>query len=271
MDPDGGWAGRAAAHRRPRRGGGHGLGLVIGMVLLEVVLLAGPAFAVGAKRQERVLALLAATGAERRDLRRTVLAGGLVLGVLGALVGVVAGTATAAAALTVLPRWTTEVPGPLEVRPLELLAVAGLGAATALAAALLPAVLAALTGRRGVRRASLRVPLIGLVAAAAGGAIALEGRALAQRQHGAGWSRAGRAEARRDHPCGRGAGRTARGAAAGGSPARAARRRPSPHPDLTRRRRCWPRSPGRSACPRTSAAWSATPRRTTCRWRGRGP
>lgn len=159
-----------------------GLGLVVGMALLEVVLLAGPAFAVGAKRQERVLALLAATGAERRDLRRTVLAGGLVLGVLGALVGVVAGTATAAAALTVLPRWTTEVPGPFEVRLLEVLAVAALGAATALAAALLPAVLAArqdvlaaLTGRRGVRAVSLRVPLVGLVAAAAGAAIALQG------------------------------------------------------------------------------------------------
>ena len=43
--------------------------LVGGMALLEIVLLAGPAFAVGAKRQGRELALLSASGAERKDVR----------------------------------------------------------------------------------------------------------------------------------------------------------------------------------------------------------
>jgi len=68
------------------------VGLVVGMALLEVVLLAGPAFAVGAKRSRRQLALLAATGADRRDVRRTVLGGGLVLGVSGGVLGVAVGT-----------------------------------------------------------------------------------------------------------------------------------------------------------------------------------
>ena len=158
------------------------VGLVVGMALLEVVLLAGPAFAVGAKRQERVLALLSATGADRRDLRRTVLAGGVVLGAVAGVLGALGGVAVAAAALPLLPRWNPTVPGPFEVRLLEVAAVAALGAVTAVAAALLPALLAArqdplaaLTGRRGVRRTSLRVPLAGLAVAAAGTVLALQG------------------------------------------------------------------------------------------------
>ena len=46
------------------------------MALLEVVLLAGPAFAVGARRQSRTLALIAATGGTPRQARRVVLASG---------------------------------------------------------------------------------------------------------------------------------------------------------------------------------------------------
>lgn len=62
-------------------------------VLLETVLLAGPAFAVSAARQRHSLALAAAQGAARSDLRRAVIAYGLVLAVLATLVAVVAGVA----------------------------------------------------------------------------------------------------------------------------------------------------------------------------------
>ncbi|HEU0103012.1 MAG TPA: FtsX-like permease family protein [Mycobacteriales bacterium] len=158
------------------------LGLVVGMALLEVVLLAGPAFAVGAKRQERVLALLQATGAERRDVRRTVLAGGVVLGVVAGVLGVAGGVLLAGGALPVLEGYRDAVPGPFDVRPLEVLAIAAVGAGTALLAALLPAVnagrqnaLAGLTGRRGVRRGNPAVPAVGLVAAVAGALLALQG------------------------------------------------------------------------------------------------
>jgi putative ABC transport system permease protein len=156
--------------------------LVVGMALLEVVLLAGPAFAVGAKRSSRQLALLAATGAERRDVRRTVLGGGLVLGSAGALIGVAGGIGLAAAAVPALGRFDTAIPGPFDVRPAEVAAIALLGVVTALLAAWLPAraaarqdVVAALTGRRGTVRSSRRLPVLGLLLAVVGALIALQG------------------------------------------------------------------------------------------------
>jgi len=47
--------------------------LVAGLALLEVVLLAGPAFAVGARRRQRQLALVAANGGTPAHVRRIVL------------------------------------------------------------------------------------------------------------------------------------------------------------------------------------------------------
>ncbi len=68
------------------------------LALLEVGLLAGAAFAVGAKKQQRSLALLAASGAERGTIRLVVAAGGLWLGgaagVLGGLLGIACATLT---------------------------------------------------------------------------------------------------------------------------------------------------------------------------------
>ena len=72
--------------------------LVGGIGLLEVVLLAGTAFAVGARRQTRELGLVAAGGGTGRHVRRIVLAQGLTLGALGAAGGVLAGSAIAIAA-----------------------------------------------------------------------------------------------------------------------------------------------------------------------------
>ena len=70
--------------------------LIAVMALLEVVLLAGPAFAVTARRQARTLALIAAGGGTPRQARRVILATGVVLGVgrprsLGVGLGIVAG------------------------------------------------------------------------------------------------------------------------------------------------------------------------------------
>jgi len=156
--------------------------LVVGMALLEVVLLAGPAFAVGAKRRSRELALLGATGAEQRDVRRTVLAGGLVLGAVGGVLGVLGGIILSALALPRLEQVNDAMAGPFEVPALELLAIAGVGALTALLAAVVPArvaarqdVVAGLTGRRGTVRSSRGVPVLGVLAAGAGAALALYG------------------------------------------------------------------------------------------------
>ena len=62
-----------------------------GLGLLLVVVLAGAAFAVGARRQVRELGLVAVNGGTARQLRVVVVAQGLVLGVVGAVTGVAAG------------------------------------------------------------------------------------------------------------------------------------------------------------------------------------
>lgn len=158
------------------------VGLVVGMALLEVVLLAGPAFAVGAKRQARQLALLSATGGEKRDVRRTVLGAGLVLGGVAAVAGAVGGVALGAAVMAAVARYGTTYTAPLDVRPVEVLGIALVGVVTALLAAVLPArtaakqdVVAALTGRRGVVRTSRLLTAAGVVAVIAGALLALQG------------------------------------------------------------------------------------------------
>ena len=67
--------------------------LIAGLALLEIVLLAGPAFAVSARRRQRQLALVAANGGTPAHVRRIVLADGVVLGLVGAGVGIVVGIA----------------------------------------------------------------------------------------------------------------------------------------------------------------------------------
>ena len=63
------------------------LALIGVMALLEVVLLAGPAFAVGARRQSRSLALIAANGGTPSQSRRVVLGTAVVIGAVAGIVG----------------------------------------------------------------------------------------------------------------------------------------------------------------------------------------
>jgi putative ABC transport system permease protein len=153
--------------------------VVVGLATLEIVLLAGTAFAVGARRRQRELALVAATGGDRKDVRRIVLAGGVVLGAAGGAIGAAAGIAAVPLATPLLERLSGQVLGPLDVRPLEIAAIVAVGTVTALLAAVLPAygaarqpVVAALTGRRTEARARIRVPYVALVAIVAGAALA---------------------------------------------------------------------------------------------------
>ena len=157
-----------------------GVGVVaVGLATLEIVLLAGTAFAVGARRKRRELALVAATGGDRRDVRRIVLAEGVVLGAVAGLVGVAGGIAAVFFGRPLLERLSGNLLGPLDLRPLELGAIVAIGAGTALLATLLPAraasrqpVVSALTGRRGEVRTRKRVPIVALVMVAAGAALA---------------------------------------------------------------------------------------------------
>ncbi|MDH6118532.1 putative ABC transport system permease protein [Kitasatospora sp. GAS204A] len=155
---------------------------IAGMALLETALLAGPAFAVGARRSRRQLALLAAGGGDRAQVRAVVLGGGVVLGLAGALGGVLVGTGLVA----VLRPWLESAAGSrfghFGVHPLDLLAVGAVGVGTALVAAVLPAVqaarqdvVAALAGRVTAKAPSKRLAAFGAVLVATGTTLALLG------------------------------------------------------------------------------------------------
>ena len=92
----------AAANARAMPAAGYIGGVLIGaLALLEVGLLAGAAFAVGAKRQVRELALLAASGAEAPTVRAVVTAAGLWLGTIAVVAGAMLGAGGAAAVVGV--------------------------------------------------------------------------------------------------------------------------------------------------------------------------
>jgi putative ABC transport system permease protein len=144
--------------------------LIVTMTLLEVVLLAGPAFAVGARRQARVLALMAASGGTPSQTRRVVLAGGLVLGLLAAVAGVLLGILVGWAALPVVQLFDWKWFGPFEVPWGWLLVVGAFGLLSAFLAAVVPAVIASrqdvvavLAGRRGDRAPRATTPILGLL------------------------------------------------------------------------------------------------------------
>ncbi|WP_432151240.1 FtsX-like permease family protein [Streptomyces sp. bgisy029] len=155
---------------------------VAAMAVLEIVLLAGPAFAVGARRSRRQLGLVGSCGGTRSQVRAVVLAGGAVLGGVGAVAGVGAGFGLTALFRPVIEEFTGRRFGELTVRPWEILAIAALGLVTGILAALAPAIVAgrqsvleSLTGRRGSRRSSRVLPLVGSLVLAGGVALAVYG------------------------------------------------------------------------------------------------
>ncbi|MFE5851642.1 FtsX-like permease family protein [Streptomyces sp. NPDC056500] len=160
---------------------------VAGLAILEICLLAGPAFAVGARRSRRQLGLVGANGGDRSHIRAIVLSGGLVIGVAAAIIGTALGLLLTFALQSTLEEWMGARFGGLDIRPLELLGIALLAVFTGVMAALVPAitssrqsVLSSLTGRRGVRKSNRVLPLIGLVAILIGGAIALYGSTVSE-------------------------------------------------------------------------------------------
>jgi putative ABC transport system permease protein len=144
--------------------------LVAVMALLEVVLLAGPAFAVSARRQARTLALLAASGGTPVQSRRVILGGGVVLGAVAAAAGVVLGIVAGWLLVPVAQHWSDTWFGPFDVPWLHLAGIALFGLASAFLATVVPAwvasrqdVVAVLAGRRADERPSLRSPILGVV------------------------------------------------------------------------------------------------------------
>ncbi|WP_405152156.1 FtsX-like permease family protein [Sphaerisporangium sp. NBC_01403] len=154
--------------------------LVIMMIVLEVVLLAGPAFAVGIRRRRRELALVAAQGGARHHLGSMVLADALVLGGVAASCGAAGGLAGAWAAIPVVEHVNGSLAGPYEVPIGQVAGVVVLGIAGALLAAVVPArqaartdVVGALAGLRGEARIRKGWPLAGLALLVSGFAVTI--------------------------------------------------------------------------------------------------
>ncbi len=130
--------------------------LAILLAAVEIILLAGPAFAVGARRSARTLALVAAAGADRSQLRRITLASGVVIGVAAGLAGVIIGAAAGVLAVPLLRRAGVIDPVSVHLPVRTLTGVWLLAAVAAALAALGPAwqvsrqpVAMGLTRRRG--------------------------------------------------------------------------------------------------------------------------
>lgn len=146
--------------------------LTAGIILaLVIALLVAPAFAVSASRQRHTLALAASNGATTRQLRRTVLAQALILGVLAAVIGAAVGAVGAATLAYLVASQATEVYVPLVRVPWALLTVLVLIAVvSAVTAALVPArrlgrldIMGVLKGQNVSAPPSRVLPVVGAV------------------------------------------------------------------------------------------------------------
>jgi hypothetical protein len=143
-----------------------------------VVLLAGAAFSVSARRQQRALAVAASVGATRGDVFRIVLLQGTVLGLAGGVAGAAAGIGLGILFLHLFDDgaastfWGVHIPWPM------LAFVVGFAVLVGTLAALLPAraatkgeVIAALRGSRKPVRVRVDRPLWGTLLLVAGVAV----------------------------------------------------------------------------------------------------
>jgi len=144
------------------------IGLAAGMGLLQVVIMVGPAFAIGRRRQAAALALVAAVGGDARAVRRTVLASGIVFGLVGGVLGVALGVALFYL-LTPLVSNLAQRDVSVVVVGWEIVALPVVALLTGVAAAWLPAraaakqnVIDSLAGRRGQVGSTRTVTLVGL-------------------------------------------------------------------------------------------------------------
>ncbi|MET7278826.1 FtsX-like permease family protein [Kribbella sp. NPDC005582] len=173
------------------------MALAIGFGVLEIVLLAGTAFAVGARRQTRELGLILAAGGTARDVRRIV----LLQGVFAGVVGVGGGLLLAAVALTVSRYgwWehaSTSFFVEWQIPWTAIVTISLIGLLSGLAAAVVPAIsagrqtpLAALSGRFAatatrspIRKPALLLVIAGVVLVVTGSGMIAAALAQAKRQ-----------------------------------------------------------------------------------------
>jgi len=160
---------------------------VIGGVMLFILttLLVGPAFAVSAARQRRTLALAATNGAETRQLRRTVLAQAVVLGVISAVGGVLLGIGLVRAGLWwwVRTRPSSSFAGlPFDVPWTAMAILVPCAVLSAIVAALLPSlrlgrldVIGVMRGQSVSPRLNKVLPVLGVALATLGALFTISG------------------------------------------------------------------------------------------------
>jgi hypothetical protein len=161
------------------------IGMVGGFMLFEVALLAGAGFLVGARQEQRALAVLASVGADRRLLSRSVAVGGIVIGALGALGGITIGVGLAAIYMAVSRTGSTMQYYTFGVSPVALGLIALVAVFASWIAAAVPGrtasrfdVVSALRGARRPPRPSRLAPALGVVVMLVGIGIAVVGGIL---------------------------------------------------------------------------------------------
>jgi putative ABC transport system permease protein len=171
------------------------MALIIGFGILEIVLLAGTAFAVGARRQTRELGLVTAAGGTPRDIRRIVLLQGLFAGLVGAGGGVLLAFGLTLAGKPLWERMSSTLFTAWQIPWRNIVVIALLGLFAGLAAAVVPAIsagrqapLAALSGRftaatgtARIRRPALVLLVIGIACTILGSSLIATAFAAAKR------------------------------------------------------------------------------------------
>lgn len=166
-----------------------GLGAVTlvlgGLALVDAALVAAAAFAVGVRRRQREIGLLAAAGASPRQLAGSVLAEAVLLGGSASLLGAVVGILGALALSPFLDTLTGHRNPTIALDVPIMAGALGLGMGATLIAALGPArgaarlpVLDALSGRRPPTTSSRRAFGLGIAVLVGGTALTVAGAAL---------------------------------------------------------------------------------------------
>ena len=163
-----------------------GVAIFAAFAIFEVGLLAGAAFMVGARQQQRALAILASVGGDRRTLFRVVSFGGLVLGAVGGLAGIILGVVGSWIFIRLTDDGSSiQYPG-FHPQLFILLGVFVFAVAAGWLSALLPAraasrtdVVGALRGATRPATPTRRKPVIGFIVLALGTALAFAGGILA--------------------------------------------------------------------------------------------
>lgn len=159
--------------------------IVGGFAAFEVILLAGAAFTVTARQQQRALATMASVGAPRRLLYRVLTANGIVLGVIGGILGIAFGIAVGTGYMAITADGSATKYFGFHVPWVALLGFAVFAMLIGWIAALAPAraasrfdVVSALRGARRPQQPSTRRPVVGLAMLVVGVALAIVGGIL---------------------------------------------------------------------------------------------